>query len=335
MRNNISKIVTLLTTLLILSSNCNSEEKDKYYTITLENDIISGADGGYTNGLGFSWAKGPFNDFNGNIPSWMHSLTKDLTISTAANKKRAVSYFIAQGMQTANDITISSLVEEDAPYVGLLLWKASLYSFDEEVGDRLSLTLGIVGPASLAEKIQKGVHSLTGSDEPLGWDNQIENEVVFRLSMLRSRQIYQSEVNNGRSFDLVTNLAAGLGTIKSDMGGGLILRYGQGLSRSFQTASHLPGRDINPLAGGTANSWNVYLSLTGSYVLNSIATDGNTFRDSHSVELRHEQSLINFGASFSIGDWAYVISVARGSELYETQQGKTKFGSMSATYNFK
>ena len=48
----------------------------------------------------------------------MYFLADDLYISTMTQKRRAVSYQIGQGMQTASDIQLEELSEDEPPYVG-------------------------------------------------------------------------------------------------------------------------------------------------------------------------------------------------------------------------
>ncbi len=114
-----------------------------------------------TNGIGLSWAHAGFTEFSpDNIPRWLHYLSKDLYIGTMPGKQRAVSYAIDQLMQTPSDIKIPALIENEAPYAGLLVWSGNLHAFDDRVADGLSLTLGVVGPLSGAEQAQKWVHAL-------------------------------------------------------------------------------------------------------------------------------------------------------------------------------
>ena len=59
------------------------EEVPEFFTLTIENDLFVGEDDGYTNGIGFTFGKGPFNEFNDEVlPGWLHRLTSDLYIST-------------------------------------------------------------------------------------------------------------------------------------------------------------------------------------------------------------------------------------------------------------
>jgi len=340
-QNNDIKFAVLLSMLLLWGNaqadSTRSVEKKaiNFATLTIENDIIAGDDGGYTNGLAFSWAHGGFDVFNdSNTPAWINSLTNNLYISTMGGKRRAVSYMMAQGMQTSSDIERKELVEDEPPYAGELIWKATLYAFDDSVSDRLSLTLGMVGPASGAEHAQTFVHKITGSDEPEGWDHQLENEPVFRLGAQRFWNLWRSSPNNDTQLEMLGNGQIGIGNLKSDIGTGLGFRWGNNLASSFATASTIPGREINPLAGLSGLNWNVFIHVTGLYVANNIAIDGNTFESSHSVPLKHGQAIGSLGFALNRGSWGLVISAARSSDQYEGQEDKSKFGSFSFTYRY-
>ncbi len=306
-----------------------------FATLTIENDIIAGVDGGYTNGLAFSWAHAGFNEFDeSTIPSWMHFLSKDLYISDMEGKRRAVSYMVAQGMQTASNIELKELVIGEPSYAGLLAWKGTLYAFDDYVSDRLSLVLGMVGPASGAEQAQKVVHSMTGSDEPKGWDHQLDNEPVFRLGAERFWSLWRSSSSTGIALEIVGNTVVGVGNLKSDVGAGLGFRWGNNLATSFATASTIPGREINPLAGLSGVNWTIFVHATGLYVANNILIDGNTFETSHSVPLKHGQAIGSLGFALNRGSWGFVVSAARSSDQYEGQEEGSKFGSFSFTYRY-
>jgi len=304
------------------------------FTATLENDLFAGKDGGYSSGVSISWAHGGLGEFTAeNIPAWIHALSKDLYISTQSGKRRAVSYALRQNMQTPSDITVPTLIEDEAPYVGLLTWAANLHAFDDHVADRLALTLGVVGPLSAAESAQKFVHKVTGSDEPKGWDNQIENEPVFLLSAERLWRLVDASVDGGTGMDVIGIGQADIGTLQSRLAAGVGVRYGGHLDISFPTATVLPGRLVNPLAGSVAHSWHVFLNVLGTFVANDISIEGNTFQDSHSVPLEHWQAQAVAGLSFNFDRWAFLLAAAVATDRYEGQAEPTRFGSLGVTYN--
>ncbi|MBV33995.1 MAG: hypothetical protein CMP47_00770 [Rickettsiales bacterium] len=310
------------------------DEVGSFGTLTLENDLFAGKDGGYTNGIGYSWGYGPYTDFSeSNAPSWLVDMGEFLFIDASDDKEKAVSYSIFQGMQTPEDIESEELIENDLPYAGLLGWRGTLYAWDNDVADQFSLIMGMVGPASLAKDTQKAVHHITGSDKPRGWKNQLHNEFVFSVTGQRS---WRFAVGNGdgMGMDFLTFASASAGTYNSEVATSAMFRYGSGLEQSFPAVSILPGRDINPLAGAESEHFYMFFGAQARYAFNDIFVDGNTFRDSHSVTLKHEGFILSTGAVWSWQQWGMIFSLAETSSTFEERPGKARFGSLSINYRF-
>lgn len=334
MRRNVTRLLLLL---LFAAADVHAagESRDDWFTVTLENDLFVGKDDGYTNGIALSWAHAGFTEFSPDIiPRWLHYLGKNFYISTMPGKQRAVSYQIGQLMQTPSDITIPTLIEDEAPYAGLLAWSANLHAFDNQVTDRLSLTLGVVGPLSGAEQAQKWVHEINGADEPQGWDNQIDNEPVFQISAERLLRLANVHTDKAVGMDMIGMGNGAVGTIESYLAVGVGGRFGRGLDRSFPTASFLPGRQANPLAGAVTGGWYVFANVQGRFVANDIGINGNTFKDSHSVPLEHWQAAATGGIAFGFKRWAFLLSALVATDRYEGQPDTTNFGSLSVTYHY-
>ena len=100
------------------------------------------------------------------------------------------------------NLTEKELIPNDLPYAGLLAWQGTLFSWNDQISDQLSLYLGIVGPNALSEETQNYVHKLTKSDKAKGWDNQIGNEFIFKVEVQRVWKFYRS-VNNGYQYDIL------------------------------------------------------------------------------------------------------------------------------------
>jgi len=317
------------------SAYCQNEPQQDIATLTFENDLFIGEDNGYTNGVYFSWAHGRWDTFDtDNLPDWLFHLSKDLYISTMPNKHRAVSYLIGQAMQTPNDISRQDLIVDDAPYVGVLIWQGSLHAYDDHVADKLSFAFGITGPAAGTKASQKLVHRIVGADDPKGWSNQINNEPVFRINAERLWRLVDIPVSGSVGFDLIGIGSVGVGTLKSNVATGFGIRIGRGLDSSFPTATVMPGREVNPLAGSVTRSWSVFFNVLGEYVANDITINGNTFSDSHSVPLEHWQAQAVAGVSFNWERWAFLLSAVAPSDRHENQRESGRFGSLSVTYHY-
>lgn len=305
-----------------------------FATLTLENDLFAGKDGGYTNGIGYSWGYGPYDDYaETSAPNWLVGMGEYLFLDTDDSREKAVSFSIFQGMQTPENIQEEELIENDLPYAGLLGWRGTLYAWDNDVADQFSVIIGMVGPASLAEKTQKAVHDITDSEKPRGWDNQLHNELVFSINAQRS---WRFDMTNGDGFgmDFLTFASGSLGTFNSEVAASGMVRLGSGLEETFPAVSILPGRDINPLAGSEGDHFYMFLGAQARYVFNDIFVDGNTFRDSHSVTLKHEGFIVSTGAVWNWEQWGLLFSVAETSSTFEERDGKGRFGSLSVSYRF-
>ena len=324
-----------LTVFLLYSANIGAQDKvPKFFTFTFENDLFVGDDNGYTNGIGITFGKGPFKEFNNEtLPNWLHWLAEDLYISTMKNKQRGVAHMFFQRMQTPVDLTKTELIVDDLPYAGLLAWQGTLYAWDDRVSDQLSLYLGAVGPITLAEQTQTLIHGLTGAAEPKGWDNQIENEPIFKVEAQRVWNLYRS-AGKGKQFDILGLWGAGIGNLESATKGGLAIRWGTNLQYSFPAFSLQADRQVNPLSLTPKNDFYLFFGARVGVVFNNILIDGNTFKDSHSVPLEHYQDQASTGVVWSIGRNAFVFQISSLSSSTTITNERDEFGALSFTRRF-
>ena len=302
------------------------------WSVVLENDMFLIDDGGYTNGMALSWSHGDFNDFSDFTPDWMDWLTRDLYIAAMPDKSRRITYTIAQEIYTSEEIVIRELQPLDRPYAGLLTWRADWLAYDDFQADQLSIELGVVGPAALGKQRQKLVHKPTGANKPVGWAEQLNNEPIFRLEASRSWRLADHVVLFIADLPICQALVSA-GTRRSNLGGGVSLRFGRQLQRSFAGASVYSARNVN-LNAHRPGAWHAFLSIGGEYVFNDITLNGNTYRDSHSVDLEHWQSTMAIGAAFNLGRWGFLLSLRSTSDEFKTQLKDSRYGSVAISYDF-
>jgi len=205
-----------------------------------------------------------------------------------------------------------------------------LYSWDRNASDQLTFEIGILGPAALAREAQTIVHEVIGSDIPEGWSNQLDNEFVFGVSAVRNQKLFR-RFGQKYGFDVIGIGQAGLGTVLSSVSGGLAVRFGTNMDFSHATFDLLPDRQVNSLALAPTNDFYTYLGVSGTYVLNDVLIDGNTFEDSPSVPLEHGQNLITGGVVFKYGRFAYVFQLSSFSARTELSSEREKLGALSFT----
>jgi lipid A 3-O-deacylase len=287
------------------------------------NDLFAGKDGGgYTNGAYISWIDVSNEGDVTTAPPWM---TLGLSWMLDENPNFTYSsYTLGQTMITPKDITKLIPDPNDAPYAGLLFLRSAYVSVHDDYADTVSTTIGILGPASGAEKMQTFIHKVTGSTRPRGWDSQLENELVGQLSRARIWRLGNDVYPN---VDALVLLNASIGNLESSAGTGVIFRTGIGLSESFATAAQITGRISNPVAidGGRY----AYIGATVSYLHNQIFVNGNTFRPSPDSSLRHEQYSLIAGLSYSWSDISVGIAYHDGSSLDRYSTARESFGAIT------
>jgi len=315
-----------------------SQEIFHWRQFNFENDavsIVNPSDDGYSNGLLFFWGTANHNNFESlELPSWLHFLTHWSYINQDNNGKYSIAYNVSQLMHTPDALEVSEVVEDDVPYAGVLTWEGKIRHYGNDRANSLGLTLGLVGSLSLAGISQKLIHEAIGATDPKGWDNQLDNEPVLRIEGEHIERFYVGSFNNGIAFDGSSYSILGIGNLKSDVGTGVTLRLGDLLDQTYATINPISSTGIVAKTINNQFYWQVYSSLYAQYVFNDITLDGNTFSDSHSVELIHEQIMATIGVAFLYNDWGVGLSIHRGNDRFEEQQTISKYGSVSITYNF-
>jgi len=314
-------------------------EVNQWYFFTFENDVLSlvgDSDDGYTNGIGFAWGYEGYDSFKSiDMPDWIRFISDWTYINAADEKGYALGYGIAQGMYTPSDLSQENLIEGDRPYAGTLTWQVRMRSFADGVTNSIGLELGVLGPASSADKSQEVIHEMTDSSPPKGWDNQLENEAVFRIDGEYINRFAVINLSGNVQVDSNFYTDAGIGNLKSNAGTGFIFRIGNILEHSYSFVNPIPARSFN--AGGVSKekgfNWQVYASAYGQYVFNDITLDGNTFQDSYSVDLIHEQGLISLGTTLTYSNWGVLFSWQRGTREFEGQDKSPSYGSISLMYH--
>ena len=113
---------------------------------------------------------------------------------------------------TPEDISQTAVQLDDRPYVGLVYVSSSreIYDSRHEVSWQSTLTLGIIG-LSLVGDLQESIHSVFGSDKPMGWDNQISNggELTARYNISRQSLLSKS----GSGLEVKSTLQGSVGYI--------------------------------------------------------------------------------------------------------------------------
>lgn len=215
---------------------------------------------------------------------------------------------IGQVIQTPQDLTRSDLIVDDVPYAGALTMQSSWYAYNDKEFRGFEVTVGVVGPPSLAEQTQKTLHKIIGSEEPMGWDNQLNTEPVLNATYMRKWKFWRMGNPEGGSFDAVVNVDAELGNMITKAGTALELRWGHNLPGGFLSLPDPIGIGMHYKAAfkpARAEKGSFYATLVfrGHAFGHNIFLDGNTFSDSHSVDKEPLVGQVIGGLHYECGRW--------------------------------
>lgn len=313
-------------------------------SLSVENDLFTptNSDQHYTNGVRLA-----FISPEDSAPASFLNVAKQIPFFASEGRIRT-SYSLGQTMYTPDDITVAENQPNDRPWAGMLYGTAGLLSdtgqqkngTDSNYSriDTLELTLGVVGPASLADETQSFVHKLIDSPHPEGWDNQIKNEPIIGVTYERKYRGWFEADLLGVEFDATPHGAVTLGNAFTNAELGTMFRMGFDLPADYgppRIRPSLPGSDFFvPDTDGFPLSGYVFAGFAGRYVARDITLDGNTFADSASVDKEPWVGDLQVGLAVIIGQARLTYTHVYRTPEFTAQSGADQFGSLSLSFRF-
>lgn len=330
--------------ILFLPPVVHSAENPWTHNFYFENDLFTGTDSDYTNGMKYSLISpdlaphAPLNK-TAKIPrvalDFFHRLPLIKNAPEETGHKLEVA--IGQNMYTPQDISRYDLIENDRPYAGYSYLSSAYHrKSDDGVGwsqmDTLEVQLGMVGPLSLAEQAQKLVHRVRGLQRPNGWAHQLENEPGLTFAFER-KWLYHPTNRKRFCADMITHAGAALGNVMTYLNAGAEIRTGWNIPRSFAVSLIRPA----------GSSWNTDISGFSAYifgavnaraVLRDIFLDGNSFSSSHHVDKKPLVADLSSGVTVRYDRVSVSLAYTQRTREFEQQKGHHGYGSMSLSYVF-
>ncbi len=253
-------------------------------------------------------------------------------------KNSYVSFSFAHQMFTPNDFDEEDKdFSKERPYAGYMYAGAGYHVVRGDTLDSFNLQLGIVGPSAKMEQVQKFIHSLIGAHEPLGWDKQIRDEPILQLNYER-RDYTPIRPWLGNRSSLVRYAGANLGNASVKGVTGVYYRVGWNTPKDFAPRRidyrgypNLPISDTH-LKQKYALTLGVWMET--SVVLRDIFLDGNTLKDSVSVEKNIIVAKGGFSASCRYKRFSIDYLRTFSTKEFKTQSYYHHYGSLYFSYRF-
>ena len=310
------------------------------FTLYYENDFFGGQDRHYTNGFKFSWLSGDLSDWG--QTGWRQSVIDRLPFVNGQDTQKNFGLAFGQFMYTPQDISRVPPDPADRPYAGWSYLELTFAAKTAKVMDSLSIQMGMVGRASQADEFQRAIHKWLSDEEPLGWDYQLQNEFGMNIIYERKWRLYARAFDESVGADLIPHAGFSLGNVDTFANAGFTLRLGFNLPSDFGVSTirgaslpNGPIDDSDPRVSPHRNwSFFVFGGGDGRAVARNIFLDGNTFRESASVDKKPFVGDAFYGVGIIAGRWQLTYMNAVRSLEFEGQQGKNYYGSIMLSYTF-
>jgi hypothetical protein len=187
------------------------------------------------------------------------------------------------------------------------------------------------------------VHKTRGLAVPKGWDNQLRNEVgVVAVYELTWRWPHH-ERRVGLGWDFLPHAGFAVGNVYDYVNLGGELRAGFNLPDDFGTPAIASASTTStPVEGGQqarrARSFDLgaylFARTEGRVVARNIFLDGNTFRDSASVDRMWLVADLSAGASMNYKNTKITYALVYRTKEFTSQKEGQLFGSVTVTFAF-
>lgn len=301
---------------------------DNALSFKFENDSLASSDDGhYTSGFELNWTFTP-------APQSLVQGVANALPDTLIGQADWASYRLIHQIYTPNEIEQRRLIEDDRPYAGLVYAGLSVYE-DVPVGDwtqatDLHVDIGLVGPSSLADSIQREVHRVTDSDRPSGWANQLGDEPLVNLTL--RRQWWRDMTLAGKQLAHGPSVSAALGNLYTYASAGYSVRWGDD-AQGIPTLTPNPG-SRHLMRSSTGWQWYLFANIEGYYMAQNLTLDGNTFSSSHSVDRKEWVADASAGLALAWEDWQITYAAVQRTREFDGQDEQDKFGAVTLTKRF-
>ena len=288
-----------------------AEETETLWRFDFANDMFADSDNLFSAGWSVQWhpqGAASWEDLGvGRTSALIARVIPGLEPAEGLEVRRG--YSISQVIQTPEDLSQTELIEDDVPYAGALGWSTAWTALNDKKLNSFQFYIGVLGPNSYAEEVQTFVHVDLGfGEEPMGWDNQLGNELLLNVNYALARKLVGFGNQDRFGGDLSVGGELALGNLFTHAQAGVGLRAGWNLPGGFAPVPDMAGRGmaLDTTLHKREDAWRIYGTLIGrgTAVAYTALLDGNLNEDSHSVEYDPSLAQLVAGLHVERGGWA-------------------------------
>ncbi|MFV0473198.1 MAG: lipid A deacylase LpxR family protein [Pikeienuella sp.] len=314
-----------------------ADAPDQSLFFGLENDIFAGTDNHYTNGVRLEYTSAP-----GDVPALVEPLRDAIAPLYGEGVEWRSVWGIGQGMYVPYGIGRRHPPRRNRPYAGWLYGYYGLAAARAGALDIIRADIGVLGPPSLAEPIQKELHEQIGSPRPAGWDSQIETHPTVALSYQRVQRFRHEEEIAGAPAraEFLPHMRLTLGNVDTYAAAGFTFRASWNGADDFGPATRLRGHSGGGIAAPADGAgFSVFAGAEGRAYAHSGLIEGPFFGQGRPAEPENLTGHVMFGAAVSYGSAELSYTHVVQAKEYKAQKstnpwGAHQFGALNLRVGF-
>lgn len=312
-------------------------------SLYVENDTFAGTDRDYTSGVKIGWSSPDLNDFSES--PYSRPFDPALGALPFINDETYQKNFLlalGQNIYTPTDTKASALIPNDRPYAGWLYLGIGVAWKNATVRNTIVFDVGVVGPWSFAKETQRFAHDVLQDDHPNGWDNQLHNEFGFVGTYERVWRWPRIARRVGFDWEFLPHVGMALGNVATYANMGGEFRFGLNLPDNFGTSAITSSTITSTPVDGALSAErakadfgvHVFARADGRVVAHNIFLDGNTFRDSHSVDRKWLVADLSVGAAVNYKNTQLAYAFVYRTKEFDGQDQGQLFGTISLNITY-
>ncbi|HEY2628970.1 MAG TPA: lipid A deacylase LpxR family protein, partial [Usitatibacter sp.] len=288
-------------------------------SITIENDFFAGYDRHYTNGIQVA-----FLVDRDDMPAWMQSAPP---VKWSADPQVVVAF--GQRIYTPANTLAAVPDPADRPYAGWAYFMTDVRTASNHTIDHLMISLGVVGPGSLARQTQDLAHNILGEQDSNGWSHQLHNEPALLLGYERAWPGVIYGKFGHENYDMAVRVGGDIGNVMTYASTGAVFRYGHNLPTDIPVTHISLGPPRDGYRGTPEFGWYGWIGFDARLVAHNIFIQGNTFRDSPGVRLEPLGADLQLGAALAWPRARFGFTFVARSREYRGQPSPDRFGQLT------
>lgn len=309
----------LVLAVLAMAAASASSAETRFASFTFENDFFAGYDKHYTNGVQAAFLA----DLEG-APRWLRSLSADPQVVVA----------FGQRIYTPTNTDIAIPEANDRPYAGWAYVMGDLRTRATPTIDHLTVTAGMVGPASGARQTQNGIHRLLRNDTAQGWDTQVRNRATLMVGYERAWPAIVQTRFGGRQVDLSVRAAANVGSPLTYADVGAVLRYGVHLPTDLPVTHISLGPPRDGFRGAPQFGWYGWVGLDARAVGYNAFVQSSTYAGGPRATRERFGNDVQAGFALAWSRARVGFTLIQRSKEFQGQQGSDRFGQLALSFAF-